>query len=293
MHDHLAKVVAQMRAGGFYDRVMSGGAELDRVKDFLRACAGEASAAPCGSGQSPKYPCFPGLRHKPWHDAGDFAATGVLERNFAAIREEALALSEEARVDYSSVLRNNPQPRTWTVYLFYHLGIDVEPVAGACPRTLEVLRSLPRACTSYTWGDFVFSAMRGGTHLRPHFSIDNLRVRLHLGVTVPQDCSLRVGTEARTWSEGKCLAFEDSYEHEVWNRSASRRIVLIADLWHPDLADVEVRALSAAFGKSEVRRIFMGERIGMTDSPDRYLPFIDAALEREDQRPEIREFWPA
>ena len=293
MHEHLAKVVAQMRAGGYFDRVMSGGAELDRVKRFLRACAGDAAAAPCGPDQHPKYPCFPGLRHKPWHDARDFEAARVLEENFDAIREEAVTLADAARVDYSSVLRNNPVPRTWTVYLFYHLGIDVEPVTGACPKTLAVLNRMPRACTSYTWGDFVFSAMNGGTHLRPHYSIDNLRVRLHMGITIPEQCSLRVGTESRTWSEGKCLAFEDSFQHEVWNRSGSRRIVLIADLWHPDLTDIEVRALSAAFGKSEVRRVFMGERIGMTDASDRYLPHIEAALEREDQRPEIREFWPA
>lgn len=290
-HAHLAKVVAAMRAGGFYDRIMAGGPELDRMKLFLRACAAEIPSA-CGDRQHPKYPCFPGLRHRPWHDARDYPAARLLEENFEMVREEAAGVRDEARVDYSSVLRNDQAARTWTIYLLYHLGTNVEPVAGTCPRTLALVQSLPRACTAYTWGDFVFSAMNGGTHLRPHCSIDNLRVRIHLGITIPGDCSMRVDTETRSWQEGKCLLFEDSFEHEVWNRSPARRVILIADLWHPDLTDIEIRALTAAFRKSEVRRVFMGERIGMTDGRDRYLPFIEGALAREDADPAVREFWP-
>jgi hypothetical protein len=36
------------------------------------------------------------------------------------------------------------------------------------------------------------------------------------------------------------LVFDDSIEHEAWNHSASERLVLIVDLWHPDLTDEEV-----------------------------------------------------
>ena len=31
---------------------------------------------------------------------------------------------------------------------------------------------------------------------------------------VPTGCRLRVGREWRTWQPGKCLVFDDSYEHE-------------------------------------------------------------------------------
>ncbi|OFW27883.1 MAG: hypothetical protein A3H97_16600 [Acidobacteria bacterium RIFCSPLOWO2_02_FULL_65_29] len=301
----MRKVIARMRIGGYFDRVMAGGPELDRVKEFLLGCAGERTAACLDPLQRPQYACFPGLRHRPWHDSRDYAAVRILESNFAAIREEALNLRDDARIDYSSaaapwrswkkpwtLLRRDPSPRTWTVYLLYHMGVSVEPVTGNCPRTLAIVDSLPGTCTEYAWGDFIFSAMSGGAHLRPHCSIDNLRVRIHLGVAIPDRCSLRVGTETRTWEEGKCLVFEDSFEHEVWNRSDSRRIVLIADLWHPDLTGIEVRALTAAFRKSEVRRIFMRERIERTDSPQKYVRFIEAALESQDDDPLIREFWP-
>lgn len=34
--------------------------------------------------------------------------------------------------------------------------------------------------------------------------------------------------------------FDDCYEHEVWNKTDEDRVLLLFDLWHPDLAE-EVR----------------------------------------------------
>ncbi|CAM9782549.1 unnamed protein product, partial [Ectocarpus sp. 13 AM-2016] len=42
---------------------------------------------------------------------------------------------------------------------------------------------------------------------------------------------------------GKCLVFDDCYEHEVWNKTERERVLLLFDLWHPDLAG-EVRLSS-------------------------------------------------
>jgi aspartate beta-hydroxylase len=39
--------------------------------------------------------------------------------------------------------------------------------------------------------------------------------------------------------------FDDSYVHEAWNRSEHTRVVLIFDVWNPDLAIVEREALAA------------------------------------------------
>jgi aspartyl/asparaginyl beta-hydroxylase (cupin superfamily) len=70
-----------------------------------------------------------------------------------------------------------------------------------------------------------------------------VRVRCHFGVDVPEDCGLTVGGETRTWTEGRCMVFDDSFEHEAWNRDVRDRVVLIVDLWHPDLTGEEVRLL--------------------------------------------------
>jgi aspartyl/asparaginyl beta-hydroxylase (cupin superfamily) len=63
-------------------------------------------------------------------------------------------------------------------------------------------------------------------------------------VKVPDgDCAIRVGDETRRWHEGKCLVFDDYFEHEAWNRTDEDRLVLIVDLWHPGLSATEVTLL--------------------------------------------------
>ncbi|CAN0507505.1 unnamed protein product, partial [Scytosiphon promiscuus] len=39
---------------------------------------------------------------------------------------------------------------------------------------------------------------------------------------------------------GKCVVFDDCYEQEVWNKTEGERVLLLFDLWHPELAE-EVR----------------------------------------------------
>ncbi len=43
-------------------------------------------------------------------------------------------------------------------------------------------------------------------------------------------------------TEGKCILFDDSFLHEANNASDKPRVVLIIDIWHPDLFDAEVSA---------------------------------------------------
>jgi aspartyl/asparaginyl beta-hydroxylase (cupin superfamily) len=51
----------------------------------------------------------------------------------------------------------------------------------------------------------------------------------------------------RTWEEGKLLIFDDTIEHEAWNDSGEDRIVLIFDIWRPELSERERRELTLLF----------------------------------------------
>ena len=62
---------------------------------------------------------------------------------------------------------------------------------------------------------------------------------IHLPLVVPPDCSFRVGGETREWREGEAFGFDDTIEHEAWNRSDQDRAVLILDVWNPYLSDAE------------------------------------------------------
>ena len=43
------------------------------------------------------------------------------------------------------------------------------------------------------------------------------------------------GLSVRSWVEGRATLFDDSFEHEVWNPSIRPRVVLLVDVWHPQL----------------------------------------------------------
>jgi aspartate beta-hydroxylase len=98
--------------------------------------------------------------------------------------------------------------------------------------------------------------MTPGTHIKPHRGTTNLRVLCHLALRIPRgDCAIRVGGEARPWREGRCIVFDDYYEHEAWNFTAEDRIVLMLDLWHPDLTGPEIAVLEGLERHAVVRAL--------------------------------------
>jgi aspartate beta-hydroxylase len=196
---------------------------------------------------------YPGLELRPWHDASDFPLAGYLEAHFVDIRDEVLAL-EPAQFHRES----EPIERTgdWDVAFFYERGRRRDEVCEACPVTTRGIETMPAMRTA---GGLIYvSRMRPGTHIQPHRGPTNLRLRCHLGITVPDgDCGLRVGDETRQWQEGQCLVFDDYLEHEAWNHTEQDRIVLIVDLWHPGLSATEVRLLEGlhAYAYAYARRL--------------------------------------
>ena len=110
-----------------------------------------------------------------------------------------------------------------------------------CPHTASTIASRPEFNTVFLGTSF-FSRLLPGTHIEPHCGPSNLRLRCHLGLVVPEGARIRVGTEVRAWEAGRCLVFDDSYEHEVWHEGEGERIVLICDMWHPDI-DVDSEIL--------------------------------------------------
>lgn len=284
---NLDKIVEVMRSGGYYDRIMSGGPELDRVKTYLRIFASEQQEEPSRPLQSPNYPCFPGLSSEPFYSGPKSEGAKILEAEFETIRDESLAVLKSDYLRYAPAKMTND----WYLYLLFHMGVDMSGISTACPKTQEIVRSLPGLCVDYPWGDAALSLNVPDSHLKPHCSVDNLRMRCHLGIKIPEDCSMRVGAETRGWEEGKVLAFDDSFEHEVWNRSATDRIVMIVDFWHPELTEVEVRALSAGFRKAEVRTLFYAARIYTADNPEAHLRYLEREIANQESDPLIREFW--
>lgn len=209
---------------------------LDRVEEYLHTSLGLQTPRYTDPHQRPiRY--FPGLKSRPWYNPADFSWTAVLENAHQTIQRELHGIPSQCfRIQHQGLA----DAGEWNVYYLYYLGRKVEENCSRCPETTKIIESLPGVTNT---GLVYFSVLTEGTHVAPHCGPLNTRLRCHLGVVVPPGCNIRVGTETRSWQEGKCLVFDDSFEHEVWNSGHQARTVLVVDFWHPELTDSETWAL--------------------------------------------------
>ena len=101
---------------------------------------------------------------------------------------------------------------------------------------------------SYTF----YSTMSPLASIAPHYGACNLKLRCHFPLFVPEESFLKVAGIAKPWEEGKMVVFDDSFEHEAANLSADKeRVILLIDIWHPDLVPAEINQIRNMFGQVE------------------------------------------
>src|SRR5262245_26227357 len=159
-------------------------------------------------------------------DPGRFPFTKLLENAWKSIRDEYLAIPRELSDPW---VQRDMYDGNWTVFGVYALGKPI-PAASRCPQTCRVLEQIPALSMA------AFSRLAGGAHIKAHTGWAKSVYRLHLGLVVPPDCRFRSGAETRPWTEGQCLIFDDTIEHEAWNDSDQARVVLILDVLRPGVA---------------------------------------------------------
>lgn len=180
----------------------------------------------------------PTLTRKPFWESAELPAARALEAAFPEILAELHALMSPqaggASVSFAKYHSRVVAAGGWSdVQLFAGCRRD-RAHCERCPRTASVIAAQPRL-NSVIFGSHFFSRLVPGTHLSKHCGPSNFRLRCHLALTVPPGVRIRVGHETREWQPGKCLIFDDSFEHEVWHDGAEDRVVLICDLWHPEI----------------------------------------------------------
>ena len=209
--------------------------------------------------QQPTFFNFPGLPHIQFYDPAGFSWTGEIEAAAPAIREELDALLTEGTDDFRAYIQGAEGAlrmdknkelvanRDWSALFLCENGWAVPKIIERCPRTWETILKAPVPRIS-GWGPTaMFSLLKGGAKISPHTGMFNTRLVCHLPLIVPPGCRFRVGNEVREWEVGKLLIFDDTIEHEAWNDSSEDRIVLIFDIWRPELSEQEKHELTALF----------------------------------------------
>ncbi|TKC98582.1 aspartyl/asparaginyl beta-hydroxylase domain-containing protein [Polyangium fumosum] len=203
--------------------------------------------------QRPSFIFFPGLPSKAWYAPASYEKTGrltrALEEAFPSIRHELKALQGRSEPwapyidgEYALAKFHPLQQDAWASFTLRHDGQMIEATREFCPATYAVLEEIEPYLTST--GEAFFSTLRPGVSLPPHHDDSNLKLTVHLGLDIPPDCGIKVGIETRTWQEGQCLMFDDTFLHEAWNHSDRTRTCLLLDVWHPELTPQEIDAIT-------------------------------------------------
>jgi beta-hydroxylase len=175
------------------------------------------------------------IGNTPVFDKSVFPWTADFEASWGKIRAEldevlkmqdALPSFHEISPDQKRISRDD----NWKTFVFYGFGIRVDANCGRCPETASLLDALPNLENAW------FSILSPRYHIPAHRGPTNGIIRVHLGLVVPRDrenCRIRVDDQILHWEEGKCVVFDDYYEHEVWNDTDEQRVVLFFDVDRP------------------------------------------------------------
>nr|WP_283938025.1 aspartyl/asparaginyl beta-hydroxylase domain-containing protein [Sphingomonas caseinilyticus] len=207
--------------------------------------------------QEPTSFYFPGLPQRSFYEREEFEWASALEANTPAIKTELEAMlaaqAEQfepyvaADADRSSGTAPNAHLAGSTSWSAYHLLKGGEPVEGHAeqfPATLAALQGAPLTRIAGRAPMALFSLLKPGAHIRPHHGLFNFRLICHLPLIVPPGCALRVGNQERQWREGELLIFDDSMEHEARNQSDRQRIILLFEIWRPEISEADREALT-------------------------------------------------
>ncbi len=208
--------------------------------------------------QMPRMFFYPGLAEREFFDSAAFSWREAIEAATDEIRAEGLALLEEGGgfAPYVRATSERPQGdvhgmlenRDWTTYDLTEKGQPVAERIELCPQTHRTIAGHAPLCDIANRSpSIMFSLLKAGSKIPPHTGMINTRLVCHLPLVVPGEGALRVGSRKQPWHEGRLLVFDDTVEHEAWNGADSDRLVLIFDVWHPDLHEIERDQIRALF----------------------------------------------
>ena len=174
--------------------------------------------------------------------SGHFPGSADFERHWRAIRDEALEVAaslgavprfHEIMPEQAEISANDG--RDWRMFIMKGYGAEWPRNLERCPRLAALVRAHPEVLSAS------FSFLAPGKHIPAHRGPFRGVLRYFLVLSMPLDetgepaAVLRVDGAEHRLHDGESLLWDDTYEHEVWNRSDRVRVVLLLDVWRPGM----------------------------------------------------------
>jgi aspartate beta-hydroxylase len=120
--------------------------------------------------------------------------------------------------------------RDWRLFILKAYGTPIRRNMAQCPRLAQLVSRMPDVLSAS------LSFLAPGKHIPPHRGPFRGVLRFYMPLAMPRDergnpaAVLRINGENHRMVEGECLLWDDTYVHEVWNRSDDVRSALLLDV---------------------------------------------------------------
>lgn len=226
--------------------------EKQRLYEFLDVFHGFKQPVSKHKMQNPTYHVFPDLEAKPFYQTNQFDWVANLENSWQEIKQELVSIykrDSDVKPYIDGVLTgvegldSLADSLDWSSVHLIKAGQYNQDLLDKCPITRDIIQKIPLPLLDGNAPEAFLSVLKPGAEIKPHYGLSNIKLTVHLGLEIPDGCAIRVGDETQTWENGKVLIFDDTFEHEAWNRSNSERMVFILEIWHPDLTVLEKQGI--------------------------------------------------
>lgn len=176
---------------------------------------------------------FSSVRARPYVDVRDFPEMAPLQAHWQEIRREALQLDQEGRIraatGFNDLGFNSFFRSGWKRFYLLWYGQTPPSALVACPRTVELLRSIPSIRGA------MFASLPPGGRLSRHRDPYAGSLRYHLGLATPNapDCYIVVDGQRYAWSDGEAVMFDETFIHFAENATDRPRVILFCDVERP------------------------------------------------------------
>ncbi|MET4806758.1 aspartyl/asparaginyl beta-hydroxylase domain-containing protein [Limibacillus sp. MBR-115] len=172
---------------------------------------------------------------RPVFEPGVFSFTKDLEANWKLIRQEVADIVEK-RTPLPSLQEISPDhyriatDNKWRTFFLRGYGYKMHQNCARCPETTRIVEQIPGLNSAF------FSVLAPGAVIPRHKGVTKAILTCHLGLMVPRDrqnCTIQVDDQTLAWEAGKAIVFDDTFYHEVHNRTDEERIVLLLHFKRP------------------------------------------------------------
>lgn len=169
--------------------------------------------------------------------AAHFPAGARFVAAWRPLRDEALRVAAQLRnvprfheimPEQAEISANDG--RDWRMFILKAYGVEVARNMAACPTLAALVASAPDVLSAS------FSFLAPWKHIPAHRGPFRGVLRFYLVLTMPvapdgrPAAVLRIDDVEHRLAGGTALLWDDTYEHEVWNRSDEVRTVLLLDI---------------------------------------------------------------